>query len=72
MVMSRTNVVVDDELLELVMNRYGFKTKREAIDYALKSLVGHKRYKIADMLDLRGIGWEGDLNEMRRTRFPDW
>ena len=25
-----------------------------------------------DMLDMEGTGWDGDLEEMRATRFPDW
>jgi Arc/MetJ family transcription regulator len=68
--MGRTNVVVDDELIERVMAAYGFRTKREAIDFALRQLVGN--YTQRDMLDLEGMGWEGDLDELRKTRFPDW
>jgi Arc/MetJ family transcription regulator len=68
-VMGRTNVVVDDELIGRVMRAYGFRTKREAIDFALRELVG--RYEPIDMLDMEGTGWEGDLDEMRATRFPD-
>jgi Arc/MetJ family transcription regulator len=68
--MGRTNVVVDDKLIERAMRIYGLRTKREAIDLALRRLVGE--YEPRDMLDLEGIGWEGDLEEMRATRFPDW
>jgi Arc/MetJ family transcription regulator len=68
--MGRTNVVVDDELIGRVMQLYGLRTKREAIDFALRRLVGN--YTQRDMLDLEGMGWEGDLDEMRKTRFPDW
>lgn len=64
--MGRTNVVVDDELIERVMRVYGFTTKRAAIDFALRAVVGSKERR--EMLDLRGSGWEGDLEEMRRTR----
>jgi len=67
---ARTNVVIDDELIGRVMNLYGFRTKREAIDFALRQLVGV--YTQKDMLDLEGMGWEGDLDEMRQSRFPDW
>lgn len=64
MVMGRTNVVVDDELIERVMKLYGLKTKREAIDFALRAVVSdHWR---RDILALEGSGWEGDLEEMRR------
>lgn len=64
--MSRTNVEIDDELIAKVMDRYGFRTKRDAIDYALRQLVG--RYTQRDMLDLEGMGWEGDLDAMRSGR----
>jgi Arc/MetJ family transcription regulator len=63
---GRTNVVIDDELIGKAMQLYGFRTKREAIDYALRRLVG--RYEPRDMLDLEGTGWEGDLGELRRGR----
>lgn len=62
---GRTNVVIDDELVERVMRLYGLKTKREAIHFALVQLVGDK--KPGDMLELKGMGWEGDLDEMRRS-----
>ena len=68
--MGRTNVVVDDALIEKAMKRYNLKTKREAIDLALRRLVGE--YEQVDMLDLEGMGWEGNLEEMRSTRFPTW
>jgi Arc/MetJ family transcription regulator len=67
--MGRTNVVVDDELIERVMQLYGLRTKREAIDLALRRLV--TPYTQRDALDLEGIGWEGDLDAMREGRFPD-
>ena len=38
--MSRTNIDVNDELVEIVMMRYQLKTKREAVDYALRHLAG--------------------------------
>ena len=38
--MSRTNIDIDDELINRVMVRYHLTTKREAVDYALRSLVG--------------------------------
>ena len=38
--MSRTNIDIDDELVHRVMVRYHLTTKREAVDYALRSLVG--------------------------------
>ena len=67
--MGRTNVVVDDELVEKVKQLYGLKTTREAIDFALRRLVGDKQPR--DVLDLRGMGWGGDLDEMRKRQDYD-
>lgn len=52
------------------MRLYGFKTKRETIDYALRQLAGSDD-PWAGLLELEGTGWDGDLDEMRRTRFPE-
>ncbi len=62
--MGRTNVVVDDELIEKAMGLYRLRTKREAIDFALRRLVGEPD-PYAAALALEGTGWEGDLDEMR-------
>lgn len=68
--MGRTNVVIDDRLIAKVMRQYGIRTKREAIDFALRRLVSP--YAQKDMLDLEGVGWEGDLDELRAARVRDW
>ncbi|WP_086829019.1 type II toxin-antitoxin system VapB family antitoxin [Allokutzneria sp. NRRL B-24872] len=62
--MARTNIDIDDELVAEVMRRYGLGTKREAVDLALRRLVGTK-VTTEDLLSLRGIGWDGDLDAMR-------
>ena len=59
----RTNIDIDDELLAEVMKRAGLRTKREAVDYALRKALRLQRQ--ADIRSLRGIGWEGDLEAMR-------
>jgi Arc/MetJ family transcription regulator len=64
--MGRTNVVIDDKLVARVMKLYGLRTKREAIDFALRRTAG--TYDPKKILELEGTGWEGDLMEMRRTR----
>lgn len=63
-------MVVDDELVERVKKLYGLRTTREAIDFALRKVAGRK-YTPRDTLDLRGMGWEGDLQEMRRSEPPE-
>ncbi len=65
--MGRTNVVVDHELIERVMRTYRLPTKRAAIDFALRAVLGTAERRA--MLALEGMGWEGDLDEMRRGRF---
>jgi len=68
--MGRTNIEIDDELIERVMQRYGFRTKREAVDYALRRLV--RTLSKEEILAMRGMGWEGDLDAMRESRVPDF
>jgi Arc/MetJ family transcription regulator len=65
--MSRTNIDIDDELLALVMRRYQVTTKREAVDLALRELVG-QALTIEEALHMEGSGWEGDLEVLRATR----
>jgi Arc/MetJ family transcription regulator len=62
----RTNIVINERLIRKAMRLYGLRTKREAVDLALRRLVGGHTQK--DMLDLEGIGWEGNLEEMRGDR----
>lgn len=59
----RTNIVIDGKLMNKVMRLYGFRTKREAVDYALRRLAGSD--DPGSILELEGIGWEGNLDEMR-------
>lgn len=62
--MSRTNIELDDALVAEVMRRYGVTTKRDAVDLALRRLVGIPLSR-EFLLGLEGIGWEGDLDEIR-------
>ncbi len=65
--MSRTNIVLDNKLVEEGLKLTGLKTKRNLIDHALRELLRHE--KQAKLLELRGkIEWEGDLAEMRKER----
>jgi Arc/MetJ family transcription regulator len=65
--MARTNIDLDGELVRQAMQRYGLRTKREAVDFALRRLVVEPMTK-EEALAMEGTGWEGDLIEMRRTR----
>jgi Arc/MetJ family transcription regulator len=68
--MGRTNIDLDDDLVAEVMRRYGVRTKREAVDLALRRLVGVPLTR-EFLLGLEGIGWSGDLDEMRSARVDD-
>ena len=61
---GRTNIDIDDELIERAMQRYGFRTKRETVDQALRQMVG-KPLTRDEFLSFEGIGWGGDLEEIR-------
>jgi Arc/MetJ family transcription regulator len=67
--MVRTNVVLDEDLVRRVMELFGLKSKRAAIDYALRRVAGIGDRKL--IMELRGTGWIGDLDEMRRDELPD-
>lgn len=66
----RTNIVIDEELVTKVMDLYGLRSRREAVDLALRYVAGTAERRKAT-LTLRGIGWEGDLDEMRRAELPE-
>jgi Arc/MetJ family transcription regulator len=67
MCVSRTNIDLDDDACAAVMRRYGFATKREAVNYALRKLV-IEPMSVEEARAMRGSGWEGDLDEMRQGR----
>ncbi|TDQ55211.1 type II toxin-antitoxin system VapB family antitoxin [Actinorugispora endophytica] len=60
----RTNIDIDEELITAAMRKFNVQTKREAVDIALRRSVGAPLTK-EFLLSLRGIGWGGDLDEMR-------
>ncbi|OWV68052.1 transcriptional regulator [Rhizobium sp. R339] len=65
----RTNIDIDDALLVAAMTATGLPTKKATVEQALRSLVERHRRTNA-IANLSGIGWEGDLDEMRRDQ-PD-
>jgi Arc/MetJ family transcription regulator len=65
--MARTNIDIDEELIAEAMRKYDLKTKREAVDLALRRLVG-PRLSPELLESVEGIGWAGDLREMRADR----
>ncbi len=67
--MARTNMDIDDEACAEVMRRYQLATKREAVNFALRELAAEP-LSIEEAKRMRGSGWDGDLDEMRRGRLP--
>ena len=62
----RTNIVIDDKLMRDTLRVTGLKTKREAVELGLSTLL--RLGKQQEIRELRGkLHWEGDLNAMRTT-----
>lgn len=63
----RTNIVIDDALIEETLKATGLKTKREAVDLALRTLLRLERQK--EIKRFRGkLDWRGDLDAMRTDK----
>jgi Arc/MetJ family transcription regulator len=68
--MSRTNIVLDDELVKQCQNVTGIKTKKGLIDFALKELLRYSMQR--KLLELKGnVDWDGDLDEWRKGVLAD-
>jgi Arc/MetJ family transcription regulator len=65
---TRTNIILDDDIVEEAKELTSFKTKREVIDFALRELIKQLRRK--KLLAVRHKGmWQGDLSKWRKRRF---
>jgi Arc/MetJ family transcription regulator len=63
----RTNIVIDDKLMADALKATGVRTKREAVELGLRTLVQLRRQ--GDVRRLRGkVAWQGDLEAMRRDK----
>lgn len=65
--MARTNIDIDDGACDTVMRRYHLTSKREAVNFALRT-VASEALDLDQARRLRGSGWEGDLDELRASR----
>ena len=65
----RTNIEIDDELLSQAMAAAGLSTKRATVEEGLRLLV-RVREQAKALAELKELGWEGDLDEMRQGRPP--
>jgi Arc/MetJ family transcription regulator len=60
----RTNIVIDDEIMNQALTIGGYRTKKEAVEAGLKLIVRLKKQE--KIKKYRGkLKWEGDLDEMR-------
>ncbi len=63
----RTNVVIEDRLMEEALKLSGFRTKKEAVEAGLKLLVKFNRQE--KIKDFRGkLKWVGNLEKMRTDK----
>lgn len=66
---ARTNIDLDDELVTRAMRMYRLSSKREAVDLALRRLVGDP-LSLDAALAMEGTGWDADLGELRGAETP--
>jgi len=60
----RTNIMIDDKLMKDTLRMTGLKTKREAVELGLRTLL--RLRKQAEIRRFRGkLNWKGDLDSMR-------
>lgn len=62
--MTRTSIDIDEVACATVMQRFRFKTKRDAVNFSLRALASQP-LGLAEARALRGSDWEGDLNALR-------
>ena len=65
--MARTTIDIDEAACLAVMERFRLGTKGEAVNLALRRLAG-EALDLDAARQLRGSGWEGDLDDMRTSR----
>ncbi|AAK86814.2 transcriptional regulator [Agrobacterium tumefaciens] len=66
----RTNIELDDALIAEAMEITGLPTKKATVEKALRDLVENLGRRKA-LQELRGIGWKGDLEEVRGSWSAD-
>ena len=60
----RTNIVIDDQLMKSALRVTGLKTKREAVELGLRTLLRLRQQE--EIKRFRGkLNWQGDLDAMR-------
>lgn len=64
----RTNIDIDDALMAEAMEATGARTKKEAVERALRQVVRAGR-QLRALQCVEGIGWDGDLDDMRTSKY---
>lgn len=63
----RTNIVIDDKLMNEALRATGLKTKREAVELGLRTLLRLRQQE--EIRQFRGkLDWQGDLDAMRTDK----
>ncbi len=67
----RTNIDIDDKLMKQTIQASGERTKRAAVEVAMRTFVQLRKQEKA-LRELWGAAkWEGDLEQSRLSRFAD-
>ena len=65
--MGRTNIELNEQLVNEAMRLTNKKTKKDVVNYAIEELV--RKLKRKNILELEGkVGWSGNLEETRKSR----
>lgn len=64
---GRTNIDIDGEACAVVMSRYRLATKRDAVNFALRTLAAEP-LDLEAAREMRGTGWDEDLDGLRSSR----
>ena len=63
----RTNIVIDDKLMRDTLRATGLKTKREAVELGLRTVLRLRQQE--EIRRFRGkVNWQGDLDTMRTDK----
>lgn len=63
----RTNIVIDDKLMRDTLRATGLKTKREAVELGLRTVLRLRQQEV--IRRFRGkLNWQGDLDAMRTDK----
>lgn len=68
--MARTNIDIDEDLIERVMRQHALPTKKAAVEFALRQVAIVPMTR-EEALAMQGHGWDGDLDAMRGPHYDE-